>query len=203
MTTARTIKLLTLNIWNRGDPWEERLKVIRAGLAEMRPDVVCLQEVLALPDFDQAALIAEGSGYHVAFGSGKDPLARFAQIIKRHIAKIGVLQADPAFGDQILEACPGIELGAGGVGGSLVGIDQTFDDAPLGHHEFIDPFVIKRLDGSLIHRLIGGKVLQDRNSPDGVRDDTEQRSSAPRRGNSAERPDGERDRKSTRLNSSH
>ena len=81
MTTARTIKVLTLNIWNRGDPWEERLKVIRAGLAEMRPDVVCLQEVLALPDFDQGRLIAEGSGYHVAFGSDGDDHYLFGNAI--------------------------------------------------------------------------------------------------------------------------
>jgi endonuclease/exonuclease/phosphatase family metal-dependent hydrolase len=69
MSGARTLTVLTLNIWNRGGPWEERLAVIRAGLAAMRPDVICLQEVLALDDFDQARLIAEGTDYHIAFGS--------------------------------------------------------------------------------------------------------------------------------------
>ena len=73
MIAPRAIKVLTLNIWNRGDPWNDRLQVIRAGLAEMRPDVVCLQEVLCLPDFDQMKLIAEGTGYHLAFGrDGED-----------------------------------------------------------------------------------------------------------------------------------
>ena len=73
MSTPRTAKVLTLNLWNRSDPWEERLAVIRAGLERMQPDVVCLQEVLALPDFDQAAAIADGLGYAVAFGdAGSD-----------------------------------------------------------------------------------------------------------------------------------
>ena len=72
MSSPRTFQVLTLNIWNRGGPWDERLRVIRAGLAAMQPDVVCLQEVLSLPDFDQAAMIAEGAGYHIAFGADGD-----------------------------------------------------------------------------------------------------------------------------------
>lgn len=81
MSGERAVKVLTLNIWNRGGPWEERLGVIRAGLASMRPDVVCLQEVLALPDFDQAAMIAEGLGYHVAFGQDGDDHYLFGNAI--------------------------------------------------------------------------------------------------------------------------
>ncbi len=80
MTSARTIKVLTLNIWNRGDPWEQRLEVIRAGIAAMQPDVICLQEVLSLPDFDQAQLIA-GGGYQVAFGSDGDDHYLFGNAI--------------------------------------------------------------------------------------------------------------------------
>jgi len=72
MTSPRTLTVLTLNIWNRGGPWDERLRVIREGLAAMQPDIVCLQEVLSLPEFDQAAMIAEGAGYHIAFGADGD-----------------------------------------------------------------------------------------------------------------------------------
>lgn len=81
MSSPRAIRVLTLNIWNRGDPWDERLRVIRAGLAAVRPDVVCLQEVLALPDFDQARMIAEGTGYHVAFGRDGDDHYLFGNAI--------------------------------------------------------------------------------------------------------------------------
>jgi endonuclease/exonuclease/phosphatase family metal-dependent hydrolase len=68
----RSARIVTLNIWNRGGPWEERLLAIRAGVADLEPDVMGLQEVLR-PDssdgLDQAQLIAEGFGYHIAFGA--------------------------------------------------------------------------------------------------------------------------------------
>ena len=81
MTPARAVTVLTLNLWNRGGPWPERLEVIRAGLASMQPDVVCLQEVLALTDLDQARLVADGLGYHVAFGRDGDDHYPFGNAI--------------------------------------------------------------------------------------------------------------------------
>lgn len=64
------LKLLTLNIWNRQGPWDARLPLIRAGVAALDPDVVGLQEVLHLDGTppDQAEAIADGLGYHVAYG---------------------------------------------------------------------------------------------------------------------------------------
>ena len=68
----RTVRIVTLNIWNQSGPWLERLRGIRAGLADLLPDVIGLQEVLR-PNGgeapDQAALIAEGLGYDVAYGA--------------------------------------------------------------------------------------------------------------------------------------
>jgi endonuclease/exonuclease/phosphatase family metal-dependent hydrolase len=68
----RVVTVLTLNLWNRAPPWDERLAVIRAGIAALRPDVIALQEVIDLPDvgFEQAQLIAEGFGYDLAVGRG-------------------------------------------------------------------------------------------------------------------------------------
>jgi endonuclease/exonuclease/phosphatase family metal-dependent hydrolase len=66
-----TFTAATLNIWNRFGPWEERLPAIRAHLAKLSPDILGLQEVLRsqLGDaLDQAKLLAEGLGYHIAFG---------------------------------------------------------------------------------------------------------------------------------------
>ena len=51
----RTFRAATLNIWSRFGPWEERLVGIRDGLRKLAPDVIGMQEVLRLPDFDQAA----------------------------------------------------------------------------------------------------------------------------------------------------
>ncbi len=69
-----SLRVATLNIWNRLGPWEERLAAIRAEVERLQPDILGLQEVLVLPehDFDQAALVAEGFGYHVAWGRAPD-----------------------------------------------------------------------------------------------------------------------------------
>jgi len=64
----RTFRAATLNIWSRFGPWEERLEAIREGLRVAQPDVIGMQEVLRYPGFDQAALVSEGLGFHVAWG---------------------------------------------------------------------------------------------------------------------------------------
>jgi endonuclease/exonuclease/phosphatase family metal-dependent hydrolase len=71
----RTLRVVTLNIWNQSGPWQQRLQGIRAGLAEIDPDVVGLQEVLRPSSGeapDQARQIAEGLGYHVAYAAAFD-----------------------------------------------------------------------------------------------------------------------------------
>lgn len=64
------MRVLTLNIWHRHDPWELRRARIREGLIELAPDLVGLQEVLSRGGHSQADEIADGLGYHVAFGVG-------------------------------------------------------------------------------------------------------------------------------------
>jgi endonuclease/exonuclease/phosphatase family metal-dependent hydrolase len=76
-TPNKTLRVATLNIWNRFGPWEERLVAIRAGVAALAPDVMGLQEVVRLePDdgdgLDQAAAIADGFGYQIAYGRARD-----------------------------------------------------------------------------------------------------------------------------------
>jgi endonuclease/exonuclease/phosphatase family metal-dependent hydrolase len=71
----KTLRVVTLNIWNRSGPWPERLAAIRAGLLDLAPEVVGLQEVLrpnGAEGPDQARLIAEGLGYHIAYGPAFD-----------------------------------------------------------------------------------------------------------------------------------
>ena len=65
-----TVRVATINIWNRMGPWDERLVALRAELARLDADIVGVQEVLQMPEygFDQAALLAQDLGYHVAFG---------------------------------------------------------------------------------------------------------------------------------------
>lgn len=68
----RTFRAATLNIWSRFGPWEERLLSIREGLRELAPDVIGMQEVLRFDGFDQAALVGEGLGYHVAWAEASE-----------------------------------------------------------------------------------------------------------------------------------
>jgi len=77
--TVETLRVGTLNIWNRSGPWFERLALIRAELGERKLDVLGLQEVLRLTASDgsapsQADEIAEGSGidYQSAYARGSD-----------------------------------------------------------------------------------------------------------------------------------
>jgi endonuclease/exonuclease/phosphatase family metal-dependent hydrolase len=73
----KTLRVATLNIWNRFGPWEQRLRAIRAGVGVVVPDLLGLQEVLRLDPsegdgLDQSAAIARGFGYHIAYGRAHD-----------------------------------------------------------------------------------------------------------------------------------
>ena len=64
------IRAVTINIWNRQGPWEERLALLRRGLGALAPDLVGVQEVLHLPGSppDLAEAIAEPLGLRSIFG---------------------------------------------------------------------------------------------------------------------------------------
>jgi endonuclease/exonuclease/phosphatase family metal-dependent hydrolase len=84
-----TLRVATLNIWNRSGPWQERLESIRAELGALDPEILGLQEVLrqvatgesphgawVVPDTvaahdaaDQASAIVSGRLPHVAYAS--------------------------------------------------------------------------------------------------------------------------------------
>src|SRR5688572_3583126 len=66
------LRVLTLNIWNRQSPWEARLALIRAGIKELEPDIIGLQEVIAHDGGSQADEIGAGFGYISAFGKAHD-----------------------------------------------------------------------------------------------------------------------------------
>jgi endonuclease/exonuclease/phosphatase family metal-dependent hydrolase len=73
----KTLRVATLNIWNRFGPWEERLAAIRAGVGALAPDLLGLQEVVRLDPgdgdgLDQATAIAQGFGYHIAYARAHD-----------------------------------------------------------------------------------------------------------------------------------
>jgi endonuclease/exonuclease/phosphatase family metal-dependent hydrolase len=62
----RIWRVATLNVWNRGGPYEQRASLIRDGLRALDADVIGLQEVLGLPGVpSQAHELAEGTGWNV------------------------------------------------------------------------------------------------------------------------------------------
>ena len=78
-----TLRVATINVWNKTGPWLARLPLIRGELSRLKPEVVALQEVLrfrpdSAPDApltaqnDQLTEIAEGLGFHAAYGVAAD-----------------------------------------------------------------------------------------------------------------------------------
>jgi endonuclease/exonuclease/phosphatase family metal-dependent hydrolase len=65
--------VLTLNLWNINEPLEARHRALEAGLKQLRPDIVCLQEADRDPKSGQgqAELIAKMCGHaHVVGDNG-------------------------------------------------------------------------------------------------------------------------------------
>jgi endonuclease/exonuclease/phosphatase family metal-dependent hydrolase len=45
-TKARSLSVLTLNVWNREGPWPKRLPLIKSWISRLQPDLIGLQEVV-------------------------------------------------------------------------------------------------------------------------------------------------------------
>jgi endonuclease/exonuclease/phosphatase family metal-dependent hydrolase len=76
-TWARTrdsLTVVTLNLWNDQHDWPKRMNVIVAEMRRIRPDVLCLQEVLQNPNLrNQAETLGDSLGCHVQFATVDGP----------------------------------------------------------------------------------------------------------------------------------
>ncbi len=68
MTAKSRLRVLTINIWNRSGPWDDRLPLLRAGVSALDPDIIGLQEVIYFDGRSQADDIGAALGYSSAFG---------------------------------------------------------------------------------------------------------------------------------------
>jgi endonuclease/exonuclease/phosphatase family metal-dependent hydrolase len=73
----KTVRVATLNIWNRFGPWDDRLAAIHDGVRALAPDLLGMQEVLRLDPgegdaLDQAAAVGGPFGYHAAYARARD-----------------------------------------------------------------------------------------------------------------------------------
>ena len=73
-TAADTLTVVTLNLWHDQRDWPKRLERIVSELRTIRPDVLCLQEVLQNPKLpNQAETLGDRLGCHVQFASVDGP----------------------------------------------------------------------------------------------------------------------------------
>jgi endonuclease/exonuclease/phosphatase family metal-dependent hydrolase len=65
-TTPRSMNLrvLTLNVWNTEGP-PERQRQLRDSIRALEPDLVCLQEVVSSPEYDQLRFLLGDSALHL------------------------------------------------------------------------------------------------------------------------------------------
>lgn len=72
--TSDTLTVVTLNLWHDEHDWPRRLDVILAEMRRIRPDVLCVQEVLQNPELrNQAETLGDSLGCHVQFASVDGP----------------------------------------------------------------------------------------------------------------------------------
>src|SRR6187397_1865213 len=73
-TASDPLTVVTLNLCHDQHEWPKRLNVIVSELRRIRPDVLCLQEVLQNPNLrNQAETVGESLGCHVQFASVDGP----------------------------------------------------------------------------------------------------------------------------------
>lgn len=101
------LRVLTLNIWHREAPWEQRREVIRRGIRALDPDIIALQEVLELRMGEhrqnQAAELLKDLPYHYVFGA--------AEVLGPGFEFGNVIAAKYPIGAHQVFALPGEETG--------------------------------------------------------------------------------------------
>jgi endonuclease/exonuclease/phosphatase family metal-dependent hydrolase len=99
--TADTLTVVTLNLWHDQHDWPSRLARIVTELRRMRPDVLCLQEVLQHETLrNQAETLGDSLGCHVEFASvdGPERSKRYGNAIltPHRVLAVGSRNLDPA-----------------------------------------------------------------------------------------------------------
>jgi endonuclease/exonuclease/phosphatase family metal-dependent hydrolase len=66
------LRVLTLNLFGRRGPWDQRRAVLIEGLRDLQPDLVAFQEAIVTDEYDQVSDLL-GTGYHVAHQKDREP----------------------------------------------------------------------------------------------------------------------------------
>jgi endonuclease/exonuclease/phosphatase family metal-dependent hydrolase len=65
------VRVLTLNVFSHYRDWRARCRVLAAGLRDLNPDVVALQETITRSGYDQVRELL-GPSYEVVHQRGRD-----------------------------------------------------------------------------------------------------------------------------------
>jgi endonuclease/exonuclease/phosphatase family metal-dependent hydrolase len=82
-TAARgSLRVVTINVWGRRGAWDERRAVLKAGLSELKPDLISMQEAVRTSDYDMVADLL-GSDYHIAYQQHPESDGQSAAVASR------------------------------------------------------------------------------------------------------------------------
>jgi endonuclease/exonuclease/phosphatase family metal-dependent hydrolase len=70
---ARPLRVLTINIWNRQGRWEDRLRLLQKGIADLDPDVIGVQEVIHRPNVDPLGIHCQARALADAWSAAGGP----------------------------------------------------------------------------------------------------------------------------------
>jgi endonuclease/exonuclease/phosphatase family metal-dependent hydrolase len=117
------MRVLQLNIWARYGPYEEREPRLKRLFADLRPDLIAMEEVDASETFEsQAHELLDGLGYHVAWEARSDEqgaapglaLASRHPILDRQLHQLGrdgwALAARIGLGQEALWFCTAVTM---------------------------------------------------------------------------------------------
>lgn len=94
-----TLRVVTLNLWNKSGPWSERKALVCAELARLRADIVGFQELLRL---DPASVASEGDS------------SRLLGETTASVCDVGAPWTWTPESDQLTEVARGLEASGGG-----------------------------------------------------------------------------------------
>jgi hypothetical protein len=78
----RSMRVITLNVWNRSGAWPDRRDVLAEGLRRLNPDLLTLQETVVIDGYDQVADLI-GHDYTIVHQGGRTPDGVGAAIASR------------------------------------------------------------------------------------------------------------------------
>jgi endonuclease/exonuclease/phosphatase family metal-dependent hydrolase len=76
------LRVVTINVWGRRGAWDERYAVLKAGLVELKADLISIQEAVRTTDYDMLADLL-GSDYHVAYQQHPETDGQSAAVASR------------------------------------------------------------------------------------------------------------------------